>query len=72
MESFKWENAFDCKGIHAQVALFHETVLSILSSFIQNRRKTLTGSDPLWMTEDVENKTKLMNKFYRQYMRHQT
>ena len=69
-ESFNWENAFDDKVIHAQVALFNETVLNIFSNL--NRRKTLTDSDPPWMTEDIKNKIKLKNKFYRQYMRHQT
>ena len=61
-ESFNWENAFDDKVIHAQVALFSNL----------NRRKTLTDSDPPWMTEDIKNKIKLKSKFYRQYMRHQT
>ena len=37
-----------------------------------NRTKTFTDSDPPWMTEDIQNKLKLKNDFYRQCMRHQT
>ena len=69
VESVNWENAFDGKDIHAQVALFNETLLNIFSNFILNRTKTFTESDP---PEDIKNKIKLNNKFYRQYMRHQT
>ena len=65
------ENAFDGKDIHAQIALFIETVLNIFSNLIPNRRKTFADSDPPWMTEDIKKKIKLRNKFYRQYMRHQ-
>ena len=71
IESFNWGNAFAGKDIHAQVALFNETLLNILSNFIPNRTKTLTDSDPLWMTDDINSKIKLKNKFYCQYMRHQ-
>ena len=72
IESFNWENAFDGKDIHAQVAFFNETLLNIFSNFIPNRIKTFTDSDPPWMTKDIKNKIKLKNTFYRQYMRHQT
>ena len=72
IESFNWENAFDGKDIYAQVALFNEPLLNFLSNFILNRTKPFRDSDPTWMTEDIENKIKLKNKFYRQYMRHQT
>ena len=72
IESFNWEKAFDGKDIHAQVALFNETLLNIFSNFIPNRTKTFTGSDPPWMTEDIKNKIKLNNNLYRQYMKHQT
>ena len=72
IESFNWEKAFDGKDIHAQVALFNETLLNIFSNFIPNRTKTFAQSDPPWMTEDIKSKTKLKNKFYHQYMRHQT
>ena len=46
--------------------------MNIFSNFIPNRTKTFTVSDPPWMTEDIKNKVKLKNKFYRQYMIHQT
>ena len=72
IESLNWENAFDGKDIYAQVVLFNETLLNFLSNFIPSRTKTFTDSDPTWMTEDIRNKIKLRNKFYRQYMRHQT
>ena len=72
IESFNWENTFYGKDIHAQVALFNETLLYFFSNFIPNRTKTFTGSDPPWMTEDIKNKIKLKNKFYHEYMRHQT
>ena len=72
IESFNWENTFDGKGIHAQVALFSETILNIFSNFISNRTKPFIGSDPPWMTDDIKNKIKLKKCFfYRQYMRHQ-
>ena len=70
--SFNWEKAFDGKDIHAQVALFNETLLNIFSNFIPNRTKTFAESDASWMTEDIKSKIKLKNKFYHQYMRHQT
>ena len=54
-----------------EVALFNETLLNIFSNFVYNRTKTFTGSDPPWMTEDIKNKIKLKNTFYRQYMRHE-
>ena len=41
IESFNWENAFDGKDIHAQVALFNETLLNIFSNFIPNRKKSI-------------------------------
>ena len=47
IESFNWENAFDRKNvfdrkdIHAQVALFNETILNIFSNFIPNRKKKI-------------------------------
>ena len=71
-ESFNWEKAFDGKDIHAQVALFNETLLNIFSNFIPNRTKTFTYSDPPWMTEDIKNKIKLKNNLYCQCMKHQT
>ena len=40
IESFNWENAFDGKDIHAQIAFFNETLLNIFSNFIANRIKT--------------------------------
>ena len=42
IESFNWEKAFDGKDIHAQVALFNETLLNIFSNFIPSRTKTFT------------------------------
>ena len=72
IESFNWENAFDGKDIHAQVALFNETLLNIFSNFIPNRKKAFTDSDPPWITEVLKIKKLIKNKFYRQYMRHQT
>ena len=72
IESFNWEKAFDGKDIHAQVALFNETLLNIFSNFIPSRTKTFTDSDPPWMTEDVKNKIKLKNNLNRQCMKHQT
>ena len=72
IESFNSENAFEGKDIHAQLALFNETLLNTFSNFIANRRKTFTNSDPPWMTKDIKNKIKLNNKLYCQYMRHQT
>ena len=72
MESFNWENAFDGKDIHVQVAFFNKTLLNNYSNFIPNRIKTFTDTDSPWMTEDIKNKIKLKNTFYRQYMRHQT
>ena len=45
IESFNWENAFDGKDIHAQVALFNESVLNIFSNFIPSRRKTFALND---------------------------
>ena len=72
IESFNWEKAFDGKDIHAQVALFNETLLNIFSNFIPNRTKTFTYSDPPWMTEDIKNKIKLKNNLYCQCMKHQT
>ena len=71
-ESFNWEEAFDGKDIHAQVASSNETPLNIFSNFMPNRRKTFTDSDPPWMTEDIKNKIKLKNNLYRQYMKYQT
>ena len=56
IESFNHGNAFDGKDIHAQVTLFSETLLNIFSNFIPNRTKTLTDSDPPWMTEDIINR----------------
>ena len=67
IKSFNWENTFDGKDIHVQVTLFNESLLNIFTNFIPNRTKTFTDSDPLWMTEDVKNKIKLKNKFYRQW-----
>ena len=72
IESFNWEKAFDGKDIHAQVALFNETLLNIFSNFIPNRTKTFTYSDPPWMTEDIKNKIKFKNHLYCQCMKHQT
>ena len=66
IESFNWENAFDGKDIHAQVALFNEILLNIFCNFIPNRTKTFTDSDPSWMTKDIKNKIKLKNTFYCQ------
>ena len=66
------ENALDGKNIHAQVALFNETLLNLFSNFIPSRTKTFIDSDPPWMTEYIKNKIKLKNKFYHEYMRHQT
>ena len=63
IESFNWENAFDGKHIHVQIALFNETLLNIFSNFISNRRKLFTDSDPPWMTEDkIKLKIKLKLK----------
>ena len=45
-ESFNWGNVFDDKDIHAEVALFNQTVLNIFSNFIPNKRKTFTDKDP--------------------------
>ena len=56
--SFNWEKAFDGKDIHAQVALFNETLLNNFRNFIPSRTKTFTDSDPPWMTEDIKNKIK--------------
>ena len=72
IESFNWEKACYGKDIHAQVALFNETLLNIFSNFILSRTKTFTDSDPLWMTEDIKNKIKLKNNLNRQCMKHQT
>ena len=72
IESFNWENAFDVKDIHAQIAFFNETHLNIFSNFLPKRMKTFTESDPPWMTKSTKNKIKLKNIFYRQYMRHKT
>ena len=72
IESFNWGKAFNVKDIHAQVTLFHETLLSIFSNFIPSRTKTFTDSDPPWMNEDIKNKIKLKNNLYRQCMKHQT
>ena len=52
------ENAFDSKDIHAQIALFNETLLNIFSNFITKRTKTFIDSDPPWMTENIKNKVK--------------
>ena len=57
--------------VKAQVALFNETLLNIFSDFIPNIAITFTDSAPPWTIEDIKNKTKLKNKFYLQYMRHQ-
>ena len=46
--------------------------MNIFSNFIPNRTKTFAESDASWMTEDIKSKIKLKNKFYHQYMRHQT
>ena len=51
--------------------MFKETLLNIFSNFMPNRTKNFTDSDPPCMTYDIKNKTKLKNRFYRQYMRHQ-
>ena len=72
IESFNWQNAFDGKDIHAQVALFNETLLNIFTNFIANRTKTFTDSDPPWMIKNIQNKIKLKNSFYCQCMRHPT
>ena len=72
IESFNWEKAVDGKDIHAQLALFNETLLNIFSNFITNRTETFTDSDPPWMIENIKNKIKLKNNLYRQYMKHQT
>ena len=72
IESFNCEKGFDGKDIHAQVALFDETLLNIFSNFIPNRTKNFTDSHPPWMTEDIKNKINLNNDVYRQYMKHQT
>ena len=53
IESFNWENAFDGKDIHTQVAFLNETLLNIFSNFIPKRIKTFKGSDPPWMTRDI-------------------
>ena len=53
------ENAFDSKNIHAQIALFNETLLNIFSNFITKRTKTFIDSDPPWMTENIKNKVKV-------------
>ena len=54
IESFNWEKAFNGKDIHAQVALFSETLLNIFGNFIPNREKRSP-----WMTEDIKkNKVK--------------
>ena len=42
IESFNWENDFDGKDIHTQVALFNETLLTIFSNFITDRKKKFT------------------------------
>ena len=59
------ENAFDGKDIHAQFALFNETLLNIFSNFTPNRTKSFTDSDAPWITEDIKNKINLKNKFCR-------
>ena len=61
----------DGKHIHAQFALFNETILNIFNNFIPNRTKNFTDSDPPWMTDDIKNKIKFKNNLYRQYMKHQ-
>ena len=72
IESLNWEKTFHGKDIHAQVALFDEPLLNILSNVIPSRTKTFTDSDPPWMTEGIKNKIKLKNNLYRQCMKYQT
>ena len=38
IESFNWENDFDGKDIHAQVALFNETLLNIFSNYTKQSK----------------------------------
>ena len=69
IEQVHWENIFNRKNPHQQVAIFNKTIINIFSNFVPNRVITCDDRDPPWMNEFVKNKIKWENKICKDYVK---
>ena len=56
IEHVHWENIFNHKNPHQQVAIFNKTIINIFPNFVPNRLITSDDRDPPWMNEFVKKK----------------
>ena len=68
-EEVHWENTFNHKNPHQQVANFNKTIINISSNFVSNRLITCDDGDRPWMNESVKNQIKWKNKIYKDYVK---
>ena len=60
IDLFNWEKAFANTPVNEKIAIFNETILSILHSFIPHERLLLDGKDLPWLTDEL----KIAREFY--------
>ena len=51
LESVNWQTLFNNKTVNKQVSILNETIISIFSNFVANKRVTLDDSNPPWMND---------------------
>ena len=68
-EQVHWENTFNHRNPHQQVAIFNKTIINIFSNFVCNRLITCDDGDPPWMNKCVKNQIKWKNKIYKDYVK---
>ena len=69
IEQVHWENIFNHKNPHQQVAIFSKTIINIFSKFVQNRVITCDDRDQPWMNDFLKNKIKWKTKIYKDYVK---
>ena len=70
MRDFNWENKLSLIGINDQVALFNETILSIVSNFTPNETMIFDDRDPPWLDKNIKNIVNYRNAIYKKLIHH--
>ena len=60
---------FNNKTVNKQVSILNETIISIFSNFVPNKRVTFDDSDPPWMNDYIKNKIKWKHQIYKMYQK---
>ena len=68
LDSVNWERLFGKKDLNAQVLTLNEVILNVFRNYVPNKYITIDDKDPVWMNETIENKMKVKNNLFKQYL----